>query len=148
MKTFTSAPIGLCIHHSLTKDGKTVDGSAIRKYHIETNGWDDIGYHYLVERVAGKVQIIEGRPVKFQGAHCPALNATHLGVCLVGNYDLAPPDAELLGVLESLCASLMRQYAIPLRGIVYHCDYSQKTCPGRQFPKTGLLLALAKEERP
>lgn len=149
MKRFAHTPIGICIHHSATTDGAvTRNTDAIRRYHVETNGWSDIGYHYLVERVDGVVQVIEGRPMEFRGAHCPALNATHIGVCIVGNYDLAPPDDEMLGVLQGLCDRLMHTYKIPLRGIVYHCDHSHKTCPGSQFPKVGLLLALAGEERP
>ena len=148
MKTFSRPPIGICIHHSATADGGKLDAAAIRRYHVETNGWDDIGYHYLVERVDGVPHIVEGRNWKFQGAHCPALNATHLGVCIVGNYDLAPPDDELLRLLESLCNTLMRQEGTHIRNIVYHCDYSHKTCPGSQFPKGGFLLALAGEERP
>jgi hypothetical protein len=35
----------LIIHHSLSKDGQTVDWNAIRRYHIQEKGWDDIGYH-------------------------------------------------------------------------------------------------------
>lgn len=148
MKRFTRSPIGICIHHSLTADGSHRDADAIRRYHVETNGWNDIGYHYLVERVGGKIRIVEGRPAEFQGAHCPPLNATHLGVCIVGNYDLQAPDEEMLQALQSLCQQLMERHHIPMRGIAYHCDYSHKTCPGSKFPKTGFLLALAGEERP
>jgi len=172
MKQFSKPPIGICIHHSLTKDGKTVDTDAIRRFHTSPaldgviispeeyrkhkaagahglkGPWDDIGYHALVERVDGVVKVMPGRSEEMQGAHCPPLNTTHLGLCIVGNFDLAPPDDELLRVAANWCRQKMEQYQMQLKDIAYHCDHSHKTCPGSQFPKAGFLLDLAGEERP
>ena len=149
MKRFASAPTGICIHHSATPDGRSRDTEAFRKYHIEQLGWDDIGYHYVVERIANQApEIVSGRSLEYQGAHCPELNATHIGVCLAGNYDLAPPDAAMMAKLEELVRGLMIRYRIPASRIAYHCDYSPKSCPGSLFPKAGFILALAGEERP
>lgn len=44
------------------KDGGVVDWEAIRRYHKETNGWSDIGYHYEVERVGNGILLQVGRP--------------------------------------------------------------------------------------
>lgn len=44
-------PSGVIIHHSLTRDGKTVDWNAIDKYHREVKGWKKVGYHCGVERI-------------------------------------------------------------------------------------------------
>ncbi len=149
MRRFKNSPKGICIHHSLTADGYVKqDTDAIRRYHVETNGWDEIGYHYLVERIDGVPQVTTGRPAEYQGAHCPALNATHFGICIVGNYDLAPPDRDMLDTLRDLCNHLMEGHRILYRDIAYHCDYSHKSCPGNLFPKTGFLLDLAGEVRP
>lgn len=148
MVPFMFPPKGICIHHSATKDGGHKDTDAIRRYHIETNGWDDIGYHALIERIDGVVQVVPGRDIAMQGAHCPPLNKSHLGLCIVGNFDLAAPDNELLDAAAAWCLEQMETYQMRLIDIVYHCDYSAKTCPGRHFPRGGFLLQLAGEERP
>ncbi|WP_020675558.1 peptidoglycan recognition protein family protein [Geopsychrobacter electrodiphilus] len=148
MDKFKKPPIGICIHHSATTDGSHLDADAIRRYHIQTNGWDDIGYHALVERVNGQIRVVPGRSIEMQGAHCPALNASYLGLCIVGNFDLTTPDNDLLDVAAAWCRQQMEHYKMDLRRIVYHCDYSSKTCPGMNFPKGGFLLQLAGEERP
>ena len=143
MDRFDIQPIGICIHHSATADGGHLDTAAIRRYHVEHNGWDDIGYHAVVERVDGQVQVIGGRPMKYKGAHCPPLNSTHFGLCIVGNFDATNPDDELLHAASLWCRQQMSEYGMTLKGIVYHCDYAVKSCPGKNFPKGGLLLQLA-----
>ena len=149
MKRRTVAPTKICIHHSLTADnGVLSDTAAIRRYHVETNGWDDIGYHYLVERVKIGVKVEIGRPIGFEGAHCPEINATSIGICLVGNYDLAPPDTEMLDALVKLVRELMVDYNIPVSGIHFHNEYSAKSCPGKLFPRAGFILSCSGEERP
>src|SRR5262245_44324547 len=103
-------PTHIVIHHSQTKDTKTVDWDAIKKYHKETNGWSDIGYHYGIESVDGVLAMRVGRPPDVPGAHCKDLemNKKSLGVCLVGNYDLVTPSADRLKALADLVKALMK----------------------------------------
>lgn len=74
----------LIIHHSLTKDGQVADWGAIRKYHMEVNGWDDIGYHWGIERVGNGVVLQTGRPETMVGAHTKGMNDQSIGICVVG----------------------------------------------------------------
>ena len=167
MKKFTAPPIGVCIHHSLTKDGKTVDVVGIRYYHmhpayngetitqaeydrLKTRGvkglkpaWKECGYHRLYERREGILIAVDGRSMNYEGAHCPGLNETHLGVCIVGNFDIAAPDKELLDFALADIIALMYEKGIDRRNLEYHCDHSQKSCPGKLFPKDGFRLAVA-----
>jgi len=164
--------VGICIHHSATPDGKVRDYDGIKRFHTQPslNGdtitsaqfvamqqtgvpglrmaWEDIGYHFVIEMVNGAVEVTVGRSINYQGAHCPPLNVDHIGICIVGNYDLAPPPDALLKAAAALCRSLMETHRFHLDGIKYHCDYSTKTCPGSKFPKGGFLLEIAGEARP
>lgn len=119
------------LHHSLTKDAKVVDFNAIKRYHIHTNGWRDIGYHYIIEFVNGSVRTFKGRSTNVSGAHTKGHNDS-IGVCVVGNFDLAPPSQEHMEELYKLLDDLEKEFGgIEIKG---HCDYSYKTCPGKKFP--------------
>jgi len=134
----------IMIHHSLTKDGETVSWAAIEKFHRETNGWSDIGYHAGVEVVtdnpdlaAYQIQALIGRSPLAQASACPqgGMNTRALHVCVIGNFDLVAPSEQ---VLRALCRRVivpwMREYGIAPSQIVGHRDYNpSKTCPGKLF---------------
>jgi len=125
------------VHHSLTRDGQTVSWGAIRRYHVEHNGWNAIGYHYGVELVGDQYEALLGRSELDPAAACPQaqMNARALHVCCVGNYDLAPPPAPMLETLVRLVIlPAMVEYGIPVERIIGHRDIrASKTCPGTQF---------------
>ena len=154
-------PEYIVIHHSLTKDGSVKDWEAIRKYHVGTNGWTDIGYHYGIERVNGVLTTQMGRPVFMAGAHTKeaGMNQRSIGICVVGNFDVAPPDWETVGYLRDLCYAIMANYPIPAQNVIGHRDAGLmagfdwrkigptgvrefKTCPGILFPMHGLQIQL------
>lgn len=68
----------IVVHCSDTEAG---DVNSIRKYHIQHNGWVDIGYHFVILR-DGTIEI--GRPLKQAGSHVRGANATSIGICLIG----------------------------------------------------------------
>jgi N-acetylmuramoyl-L-alanine amidase len=124
----------LIIHHSLTKDGKVNDWAAIRRYHVEVNKWADIGYHYGIELVGDKYVIQKGRAEWRVGAHALGMNSKSLGICVVGNYDLAEPPEAALNLLANLCARLCKKYKLKPADIETHHKYaSYKSCPGTKF---------------
>lgn len=139
---FSSRWKWIIIHHSLTKDQKVVDWSAIRKYHKETLGWTDIGYHMGIEEIWSPFpgyhyEILVGRQLNETGAHCKqrGKNRDALGICLIGNFDLAPPSKEQLEKLIKLVKALMEVFQIPKRNVKRHSDFAHyKTCPGKKFP--------------
>lgn len=134
----------IILHHSLTKDGETVSWAAIEKYHRETNGWRDIGYHAGVELVTGNADLVGyafqglvGRPPSAVAAACPQGNMNVLGLhlCFVGNFDLAPPSDEILRrAALRFILPWMSEHGIDVERIKGHRDFNPaKSCPGRLF---------------
>jgi flagellar hook assembly protein FlgD len=98
------------VHHTAGSNNYSPDQSAaivrgIELYHVKGNGWDDIGYNFLVDKYG---QVFEGRyggidrPVV--GAHALGFNRGSVGVSVLGNYDSRPLSAEAKTALEQLLA--------------------------------------------
>ena len=126
-------PNKIIIHHSLTKDSKTVSWNAIRKYHKDL-GWDDIGYHFGVELVGDNYEILLGRLMTEVGAHTKGQNKSSIGICLVGNFDDTSPPKQQWDLAAKLVASLCEILYITSRSVYGHRKFaSYKSCPGRAF---------------
>ncbi len=140
-------PTKIILHCSATRDTDAKSWEAIRKYHMNELGWDDIGYHYGLENVDGHIMCYRGRPWWDKGAHCKAEGRNHdsLGVCVVGKFDDEPPTPAVyratLDVLKTLCAV----FWIEAKNVYGHREFEDnKTCPGLQWDmdKTRLDLSL------
>lgn len=146
---------GIMIHHSLTKDSKTVSWSAIRSFHTEHHGWKDIGYHAGIEKVGGGLsprnyEVLTGRPLYMNGAHCPqgGANRRFLGFCFIGNFDNEAEAKELENeallhaakywIVPMLMYSVQAEFVEdrPWKKVLpMHRDYNPaKSCPGTEFP--------------
>ena len=124
----------IVIHHSATADGRTLSWQAIRDYHVTVRGWRTWGYHLGIEQVEGAHQVLLGRPWTEAGAHAPGRNQDSLGLCLVGNFDEAPPPPAqwdlAVGTVRWLCAL----FAIPPAHVIGHREATPaRTCPGQHF---------------
>ena len=127
-------PNRIILHHSLTKDGQTVNWQAIRKYHTHDLGWSDIGYHFGIEFIKGRWEVLSGRLMTTQGAHTKFYNKGSLGICLVGNFDKLPPPDEQWLLAIKLVRSLMEILYIPRSEVFGHREFADyKSCPGKEF---------------
>src|SRR5205823_10389073 len=81
------------VHHTAGTNNYSRSQSAaivrgIETYHVLGNGWDDIGYNFLVDKYG---QVFEGRYGGMEkagvGAHAMGFKLGAVGVALLGNYN-------------------------------------------------------------
>ena len=77
----------------------------IEVYHVQGNGWNDIGYNFLVDRFG---TVYEGRGGGIDrnviGAHAQGFNSGTVGVALIGNFMRATPTEAQQDALVRLLA--------------------------------------------
>lgn len=107
---------------------------AIRDYHVNHNGWNDIGYHAYVEQ-DGTLMI--GRLEEHVGSHAQGFNHHSLGICCSGHGDFEAFNSAQLTTLKLRCARWCRLYHVPVEHVIGHRETDDhggppvvKTCPG------------------
>ena len=119
----------IIVHCTATPEGRNVSVDTIRKWHVEDNGWSDIGYHWVIA-LSGAIE--KGRDESKSGAHAKGHNANSIGVVYVGGCDknMNPKDTRTEGQKESLrCLLEDLKGRYPNAQIIGHRDVSSKACP-------------------
>lgn len=151
--TFTETA-HVVIHHTAGSNTNTDHLSAIRSiylYHTQTNGWDDIGYNYVIARDGtiydgrdGLNQVVEDF---VKGAHFCGKNANTMGISVMGTYtDETPPDTAIESLVWLLSWKLHKDQLNPLDSSIHpqgsseylpvicgHQDGCATECPGHDF---------------
>ena len=162
------------VHHTVTAIDYAPSESAaivlgIARYHRDYNGWNDIGYNFLVDRYG---QVFEGRAGGIEnaviGAHAQGWNSYSTGVACLGTFtNVTLPDAAMDAVarligwklslhgvpvlgrvtLESLGGADNRYRAgtnVTFQRVSGHRDGCATSCPGnRLYGQLGALRTLA-----
>jgi hypothetical protein len=154
------------VHHTAGTNDYTRAQSAaivrgIQLYHVKSNGWNDVGYNFLVDKYG---QVFEGRaggvdkPVV--GAHAEGFNTGSVGVAVLGSYSGSGISSAALDAIEKLLSWRLdvahvdplsslswlsggnprfgAGTPVPLRAISGHRDTGFTDCPG-----TGLYRQLS-----
>jgi hypothetical protein len=112
------------VHHTATANAYAPQDSpaivlGIAKYHRDTNGWNDIGYNFLVDQYG---QVFEGRaggvdqPVV--GAHAQGYNAQSTSVAQLGTFTAGGITPQALGVTAQLLGWKLSLHGVPVEGAV------------------------------
>jgi hypothetical protein len=133
----------IVIHHSATDTGNV---ASIDDYHRRNNGWDGIGYDFLIGNGSGsgngEVETTFRWTGQKTGAHCKTdesnwANESAVGICLVGNFDQSRPSSAQMASLMKLVRFLSDRYDIPASRIYGHNTtpghITTTSCPGRYF---------------
>ena len=119
----------IIVHCTATPEGRDVSVETIRRWHVQDNGWSDIGYHWVIE-LDGSLE--EGRKEHRNGAHAKGHNSDSIGVVYVGgcDKDMKPKDTRTEAQKEELICILQDLKArYPKAEIIGHRDVANKACP-------------------
>ena len=126
------------VHHTAGANAYTPAQAAaivrgIEVYHVQGNGWNDIGYNFLVDRFG---TVYEGRAGGITrnviGAHAEGFNSGTVGIALIGNFtDAKPPPAMQEALVKLLAWRLDVAHVDPLSRVVYMSGGNAKFKSGR-----------------
>ena len=161
------------VHHTAGRNDYTRSEApavvrGIQLYHVQGNGWNDIGYNFLVDRFG---TVYEGRfggvDRNVVGAHALGFNTGSVGIALLGTYGSTRPPAAAQDAIARLISWRLdvahvdptgivplvsggsERYAngapVQLRAVSGHRDTGSTACPGDAL--YGRLDAIAAEAR-
>ncbi len=144
----------IVIHHSASPSGNAASFDTMHK----RKGWDGVAYHFVIDNGKGgpdgRLEVTERWWQQKHGAHAGALpadalpdernefNEMGIGICLVGNFEKAPPTKRQMETLARLLRSLRDKFGIVPEEVVGHRHVKQTACPGRYFPWKQVFAAL------
>ncbi len=147
-------PTHIIVHYGYSPETYTDSYAVVRSYwnyHVNTNGWWDIGYNYLFDKYG---KFFQGRHnvdlpyVNVRGVHAGAPNDYSVGICYLGNTDVTLPTPEQIEICLDFMAWWFEYFDIdPLSyadlptndsgnpwisfpRIIGHKDVGSTSCPG------------------
>jgi hypothetical protein len=112
------------IHHTVSANDYGPEDSAamvlgICRYHRNTNGWNDIGYNFLVDRYG---TIFEGRAGGISeavvGAQAQGYNSSSTGIASLGTFSSDGQTEAGLGAIARLLSWKLAVHGVPPTGTV------------------------------
>lgn len=128
-------PYYFTIHHTQGNYPRSYDEAVaevqfIQDYHQNAKGWNDIGYHFLIDPAG---DIFEGRPIGVVGAHVLNRNSGNVGISILGNYH-PPSQDQFSPAAQSSFVSVARYvkdtYSVSVSSFYAHREIGKTDCPG------------------
>ncbi len=115
----------IVVHHTVTTNAYSqgqVPGiiAGIRDYHVNTRGWCDIGYNFLIDRFGGiwegRYQSLDQLPI---GGHSQGVNAGTVGIALLGTHGSSAPTSASAAALRSMAEWELGRFGVDPDGTTY-----------------------------
>jgi hypothetical protein len=151
------------VHHTVTANGYTRAQTpaailAICRFHRNTNGWNDIGYNFVVDRFGRLWEARAGGiDEAVMGSHAQGYNSQTTGIANLGTFTSAPQSDAAIGAMARLIRWKMSNHGARTGGtvkltssggsaarypygdrrrfsrILGHRDTGVTSCPGQQL---------------
>lgn len=149
------------VHHTVNDNGYSEASvpsmlRGIQGYHMDTRGWDDIGYNFVIDRFGRVWHARAGDPNEpITGGHTLGLNTESVGVSVLGTFTSADvPEAVVQAIgmfmgwklgrhgVDPLGTTIVRSnggsYAdrgemVEVQNLSGHRDNQQTSCPGSKL---------------
>jgi N-acetylmuramoyl-L-alanine amidase len=112
------------VHHTVGTNAYGPGDSAgivlgIARYHVYSNGWNDIGYNFLVDKYG---QVFEGRAggidAAVVGAQAQGYNAQSTGIANLGTFSGIPQTDAAMEAMARLIGWKLSLHGVPVQGPV------------------------------
>ncbi|CAA9494388.1 MAG: hypothetical protein AVDCRST_MAG38-2828, partial [uncultured Solirubrobacteraceae bacterium] len=112
------------VHHTVTTNSYTPEQSAgivlgIARYHRDSNGWNDVGYNFLLDKYG---QVFEGRAGGIDqpviGAQAQGYNSVSTGIACLGDFSAIAQSPAAMESLARLLAWKLGLHGAPAEGNV------------------------------
>jgi len=134
----------IVLHHTATTSGsvESIHEAHLKRTDKSGNHWLGIGYHFVIGNgngmADGEIEPTFRWKQQMHGAHAGGANKEYnqrgIGICLVGNFENAPPSAAQRRAVKLLVETLKAEYHIASSQVVAHKDIRATECPGKLFP--------------
>ncbi|XP_063986629.1 peptidoglycan-recognition protein LC-like [Diachasmimorpha longicaudata] len=99
--------------------------------HIEGNGWDDIGYNFLV---GGDGLAYKGRGWDVEGAHTFNYNKKSIGISCIGTFNtVTPPKRQLVALRRLIEAGVKQGKIADNYKLMGHRQFTETLSPGEML---------------
>ncbi|XP_021932119.1 uncharacterized protein LOC110835818 isoform X2 [Zootermopsis nevadensis] len=103
----------------------------IQTFHIESNGWNDIGYSFLV---GGDGNVYEGRGWDTEGAFAYGYNSRAIGIAFIGTFTVDVPEPkQILAGKQLMELGVTMGKISPHYKLLAHRQVSPTESPGLAF---------------
>lgn len=124
----------IVVHQTDSEDRGSFSPYYAANYHVNTNDWAGIGYHYFVTDDGSVYQTNQDDIISY---HASGYNTNSLSIAITGNHKCTPDDdnfdliaKEKYNALVFVLAKISNKYNIPTEKIIGHSETgSPKSCP-------------------